>query len=401
MQRVERHIFINNKIIDELCFQSKNLYNLANYHVRQEFIKTSKEVEAAKREKTNWIRYNELDRLLKKTDAYNALPAQTAQQTLRLLDKNWKAFFKSIKDWNKHPEKYLGQPKLPKYKHKTKGRNIAAFTNQQCKIKDGYISFPLKVLPPLKTKVTQLNQVRVIPQSSCYVIEVVYTKTKEEKKLNSESYLSVDIGLNNLATCTNNLGYKPFVINGRPLKSINQYFNKKKAKLMSFIGDKGFSNRIAKLTLKRSNKISDYLHKTSKFIIDYCVTHKIKTIVIGHNTGWKQEIKIGKKNNQSFVNVPFDKLIGQVEYKAENVGITVKVREESHSSKCSFLDLEKIKHHAKYLGRRIKRGLFKSAKGILINADCNGAYNILRKEVPNALANGIEVIGLHPVKIYF
>lgn len=389
MQRVERHIIIKSQIIDDLCFKSKNLYNLANYHVRQEFINNGK-----------WLRYGKIDKLLQKTEAYKALPAATSQQILRILDKNWASFFKAIKDYSKHPEKYLGRPKLPKYKHKVDGRNIIVFTNQQVRLKDGEIRFPKATgLSPIKTKVDNICQVRIVPTATCYVIEVIYKKEVENVLLDDRAYLGIDLGLNNFATCINNIGLNPFIVNGRIIKSINQFFNKKKAGLQSFIGDKRSSARINHLTHRRNNKVGDYLHKTSRIIIDYCVQHGIKTIVVGKSENWKQEINIGKKNNQNFVSIPFATLINQLKYKGEEVGIIVEETEESYTSKCSFLDSEPIRKSEKYLGRRIKRGLFRSSLGKLINADVNGAYNILRKVIPNALDNGIARCGLHPVII--
>ena len=388
--RVERHIIIKSKEIDKICFLSKNLYNLANYYIRQEFINNRK-----------WIRYKELNSLLKGTSDYKLLPIQTSQQVLRLLDKNWISFFKSIKDYSKHPDKYKGRPKLPKYKHKTKGRNIVTFTDQQCKLKDGYIHFPKRSeILPLKTKVNNLKGVRIIPQATCFVIEVIYENPVEIHELKENTYLSIDLGINNLVTCVNNIGLQPFIINGRIVKSMNQYYNKFKAVYQSYIGDKGNSNRINRLTLKRNNKIQDYLHKTSRFIVNYCLKYGISTIIIGKNKEWKQEINIGKTNNQNFVSIPFDTLIRQITYKAEEVGIAIITNEESYTSKCSFLDLESVEKQVTYLGKRIKRGLFKSSKGILINADVNGAYNILRKAVSNVFnkIDEIEGVGLHPVK---
>ena len=389
MQRVERHIILNSKAVDQLCFKSKNLYNLANYYIRQNFVKSK-----------TWLRYQTLDKLLKQEQAYKDLPAQTSQQVLRVLDKSWISFFNAVKSYKKNPNNFKSRPKLPGYKDKIKGRNLVVFTNQQVKLRDGLIYFPERTnLEPLRTKVPNLNQVRIVSQATCYVIEVIYTKEAKTIDLNPNTYLSIDLGVNNLATCVNNIGKKPFIINGRILKSMNQYFNKKRAQLMSYIGGKGTSNRLDRLIFKRNNKVQDYLHKTSRFIINYCVQHKISTIVIGNNKAWKQEINLGRRNNQCFVFIPFGTLIKQVEYKAEEYGIKVLVNEESYSSKCSFLDLETVEKHLKYLGRRIKRGLFRSAKRILINADANGAYNVLTKVVPNAFSNGIEGVGLHPVLI--
>lgn len=367
MQRVERHIIIKSQIIDDLCFKSKNLYNLANYHIRQEFINNGK-----------WLRYGNIDKLLQKTDAYKALPAATSQQILRLLDKNWQSFFRAIKDYGKHPEKYLGRPSLPKYKHKVDGRNVVVFTNQQARLKDGEIHFPKATgLPPLKTKVDNICQVRIVPNATCYVIEVIYKKEVENVLLDDRAYLGIDIGINNFTTCINNIGLNPFIVNGKIIKSINQFYNKKKAQLQSFIGNEGTSRRINHLTHRRNNKINDYLHKTSRIIINYCIKHGIKTIVVGKNKNWKQEINIGMRNNQNFVSIPFATLINQLKYKGEEVGIIVRETEESYTSKCSFLDSEPMCKSEEYLGRRVKRGLFRSSLGKLINADVNGAYNIL------------------------
>ena len=208
------------------------------------------------------------------------------------------------------------------------------------------------------------------------------------------------MGLNNLAALTSNQsGLRPLLINGRPLKSLNQFFNKKRAGLMSFTGGTGISQRIKKLTLKRNCKAEDYLHKTSRLIVDYAVMHKIGNIVTGRNKDWKREINIGKRNNQAFVSVSFEKLIKQVQYKAEEAGIKVVATEESYTSKCSFFDREEIGKHDEYSGRRIKRGLFRTSAGKLVNADVNGSANIIRKVFPDAFADGTEGVGLCPLRV--
>jgi putative transposase len=403
--RAERHIIIDSQRLDDLCFKSKNLYNKANYVVRQKFIETSKEVEEGKRKHAEWVRYNDLDRIAKQENwsEYKELPAQTAQQILKLLEKNWKSFFAAIKVWNTNPEKFNGRPKLPRYKHKTNGRNITIFTNQQAKIKDGYIHFPEKVgLNPLKTVIDgRLNQVRIIPRYGFYVIEVIYEKDVDiYENLNNNIYLGIDLGLNNLAALTSNDANIPVkIIKGGPLKSINQFYNKKKAQLMSFIGDIGTSNWIEKLTRERNQKVDDYMHKSSRFIINYCLEYCIGNIVIGNNDDWKREINLGKRNNQNFVSIPFEKLIRQIQYKAEEVGIKVILSEESYTSKCSFFDNEQIQKHEEYMGKRVKRGLFRTFIGKLVNADVNGSLNIIRKVVPDAFADGIEGLGLNPMKV--
>lgn len=368
MQRVERHIVIGNNSLDELCFKSKNLYNYVNYLIRQEFTQNGKML--SEYEVTTMLAKD-------KQDDYIALPAQTSQQIVKLLFKNWKSFFKLCKC----KDNLNGRPKLPKYKHKIKGRNVVVFTSQQCKFKGGYIHFPKKAnINPLRTKVGSVVQVRIVPQCSCHVIEVVYEKeSMGATGLDPDAYLSIDLGLNNLVTSYDSLNHKSFIVNGRPLKSINQYFNKKCALLISYIGYKGMSKRIGKLTLKRNCKVRDYMHKASRFIINYCIEHHIGNIVIGNNKGWKHKCNMGKRNNQNFVSVPFEKLISMIQYKSEEVGIKVVITEESYTSKVDHYAREEMCHHDSYMGKRIKRGLFRSNTGKILNADLNGAIGILRK----------------------
>ena len=373
LQRVERHIITHSTIFEELTHLSKNLYNYANYLMRQHFFETSE-----------MLNEYELTTLLAKEKQidYISMPsAQSAQQTIKLLFKNWKSFFKANKVYKNSPKNFLGKPKLPKYKDK-EGHNIIIFTNQNCKIKEGYIYFPKKAkIIPIKTKLSSLKQVRIIPHSTCFIVEVVYDKEVQKLVQDNENYLSIDLGLNNLVTTFNNIGLQPFIINGKIIKSINQFYNKTKAKMMSFIGDKGTSNKINALTHKRNQKINDQLHKTSRYIINYCILHNISKIVIGNNQDWKQNINIGKKNNQNFVTIPHAKLIQQITYKGEEVGIKVITTEESYTSKIDHFANEEMKHQNKYLGKRVKRGLFKSSTNRDINADVNGAIGILRKVV--------------------
>jgi len=400
VNRVEQHLIKKSdgiyKIIDDLCFKSKNVYNYANYIVRQEFIKNNR-----------WIRYNELANIIKDSEPYRDLGSNVGQQTLRLLDKNWKSYFKSIKDWNKNKNKYLGRPKLPKYKDKEKGRNILVIDNIKCSIRDGYLRFSWKPLKPLNNKFRtnatgKLMQVRFIPKNKSYVMEIVYEIDIPEPKEESNRIIGIDIGVDNLATVANNVGLNPFIINGRPLKSINQYYNKKKAQIQSELkkkNNKDWSNKLQKLTDKRNNKISDYIHKASKHIIDWCMQNQIDTIAIGRNKNWKQESVMSKKVNQNFVEIPHGLFIEKIKYKAENKGIKVIETEESYTSSTSFLDGEEPCEENKNKKRRIHRGLFKSNKGVMINADLNGAYQIIKKVFPNAFSDGIEGVGLHPVRV--
>lgn len=383
MKLVEQHIFnINSKrfeSLDDICFLSKNLYNYSLYRIRKHFEETGKT-----------LRYNELEKELKEQNQidYRSLPNNSSQQILMLLDRNMISYFQTLREWKRNPKKFKGCPKIPRFKHKTKGRNIVVFTYTQFRFKDGYIYFPKKSnLQPIKTKLTngeKLKQVRIIPKFDNYVVEIVYEKDFQRKENYNDNYLGIDLGLNNLASCIKSDLSKPFIINGKPLKSINQYYNKKLSKLKSQLRknhDKESSKRIRKLTLKRNNKIKDYLHKSTKHIINYCEQNNIDNIVLGKNKGWKQEIELGKKTNQKFVQIPFNMFESFLSYKCEKSDIKFISREESYTSKCSALDLEEIKKHEEYKGKRKSRGLFYSKSNIKINADINGAYNILRKEI--------------------
>jgi putative transposase len=404
IQRVDSHLIDKNyeiyPIVDDLSFKCKNLYNYANYIIRQEFIFNG-----------NWLRYQQLDAILNKDQSdYKALLGQTAQQTLRLLDKNWVSFFKSIKEWKRHPEKYQGRPKLPKYKAKKSGRSVVTFTNQQCKLKNSLVSFP-KIFNGFKlpTKVDNVQQVRIIPLGKCYKMEVIYNVKSVEPKPFNYRIVAIDLGLDNFATLTNNVGLKPAVIKGGILKSVNQYFNKVKAEKVSTlkkIHNKDWSNELDRFTHKRNNKINDFMHKSSREVIDYCLENDISTIVIGHNKEWKQGVNIGHKNNQKFVSIPYSNFIQKLEYKCQDVGINFIETEESYTSKASFLGNDELPKEYKkdsnyeFSGKRIKRGLYKSKQGILINADVNGSYNIGRKVFPKEFkSDGIVGVGLHPVRL--
>lgn len=396
MIRTEQIRVKRGKALANQCHLAKNLYNEANYIVRQEFIKTSKEKELGLREKAKWIRYYDLNTKLKSSENYKSLPIQTSQQILRLLDKNWKSFFKSIKEYKGQPDKFLGQPSLPRYKDKN-GQSILIFTNQNCKIKNGYIKFPKKTcLRSIKTRfgdTVKLREVRIIPKANSYMAEIVYDKKVNPRILDKNKIISVDIGLRNFVTIANNFGQKPIVIKGGVLKSINQYYNKKLAGLKSIYDKQGIKKgkKVAILTEKRNAKVKDQLHKVSRFLIDYALRNNVGKIVIGYNPDWKQKISLGKRNNQNFVQLPFLKEIQQVQYKGEEVGIEVELPNEAHTSKCSFLDNEPIEHHGAYVGKRISRGLFRTANGTVLNADVNASLNILRKCNPEAM--DVNILG--------
>lgn len=393
MQLVERHIIVGNKAIEDVCFKAARLYNFCNYYIRHSYF--------GKIEKFSEYELTGLLAEFKQED-YKALPAQTSQQIIKLLYKNWKSFFKARAEYEKHPSKFKGRPRMPKYKDKT-GCGIAVFTNQNVTLKDGFIHFPKSTkIEPVKTKVDKVVQVRLIPNATCFVIEVVYESNLQiNEDLKKENALYIDLGLNNFATLLNNVGLPPIIVNGKILKSLNQLYNKTKATLMSYVGNKGTSNRIKQLTLYRNNYVEDKLHKISRYIINYCLEHNIGTIVIGHNKSWKDSINIGRKNNQAFICLPHSKLIDKITYKATLVGIEVIETEESHTSKVDHMAFESLGHHDTYLGKRKFRGLFQSSIGKLINADVNGGLGIGRKVFGDSVVTQILDSGLafNPIRL--
>ncbi len=379
---------------DETCLKSKNLYNHANFLIRQHYFYLETFLPYDGKEYSLYFQ-------VKGHETYKALPAQTAEGILRKLEDNWHAYFASMKEWKAVPSKFYGMPRPPKYKDKH-GRFTAYFTNQQCKVKNGGIRFPKTTLY-LETRVVEpLHEIRITPEGNRYKVEIVHDHViPAAMSTEPRNIASIDIGLNNLVTLTDNIGDTPIVINGKIAKSINHYYNKKKARLMSHVGDKGTSNRLWKLSLKRDHKMNDQMHKASRFVVNWCIEHGIDTLVVGKNDGWKQEIDLGRKNNQHFVSVPFESLVEKLAYKCEDVGIRFCEMGESFTSRCSFLDNEPIGHHDEYAGKRVKRGLFRSATGVKINTDVNGSYNILRKAFPDAawIARGDRGCALHPVRI--
>lgn len=387
MQLVQRHC-INKQhsyyqYFDQQCFLAKNLYNLATYYYRQHYFKTNQKLD-----------FTELYHLVSKTDTYYSLPnTKVAKQIIRKVDKSWKGYFQAHKDWQKHPHKYLGEPKLPKYKDKEKGRYILIFPNETISkpsLKKGIV----KLTPcPIEFNfgLTEAVEVRIIPRNSCYIAEIVYNQECLPIKENN-AIAGADCGLVNLISLTSNQqGVKPLLIKGGALKAINTNYNKKKAKIQAQLELKHkvkISNKLKDLTHKRNCRVDNYLHTASKRVIEWCLINEISTLVIGKNEHWKQNINIGKKNNQQFVNIPHARLIELLKYKGELMGIKVVVTEESYTSQSSFLDFDPLPKYGdkkpKFSGKRVKRGLYKSSNGKLINADCNGSYNIIRKVKSNA-----------------
>ena len=352
--------------LDELCFLSKNLYNVTLYNIRQYYKETGK-----------YLSYNKLAKTLSDSNNldYRAIPyVQSAQQNLKQVDNQYKAFYASIKSKKMKGKKV----RLPKYKDKENGRNIFVYTNQCAKVSNGVVYLKTKRgILSFKTVADKIQQVRLIPRANHIVVEIIYNKEYETKQDNSR-YASIDLGLDNLCTLTSNTT-QSIIVDGKCLKSINHHYNKTKAKLQSKLKQgKHSSKRIYRLTLRRNRKVKDYMHKVSRKIVEYMEANSLNTLFAGKNVGWKDSINLGKKNNQNFVSIPYNMLVQMLEYKCKLAGINFILVNEAYTSKCSFLDREKISKHDSYAGRRVKRGLFISSSGILINADVNGSLNIMR-----------------------
>ena len=416
--RIETHkIKSNHKTYQTLVHLShlvNNLYNQANYLVRQNFIFNNK-----------YLSYYDLDKLFRKhgylQDNWSQLPSHTRQQVLKLLDQNWRSYFAANKDYNKNKSKYLGRPKLPNYR-KSGDQFLLILTNQEFKLKsDGYIYLAKKYdrlkLKPLKQNV-KYKQIRLIPKFDHFKVELIYEKNiSKNKELDHNKYAAIDLGLNNLATLITNFNSRPIIYNGKKLKSINHYHNFKHLSIIHELNlkqnhikphnklkkvktalemktlyenkptsfDKLIANnyrrtnmqytskKIKQNWLKRENKINDELHKISRDIVNYCVTYNIKTLIIGHNKNQKQKSKL-----KHFVKLPIFRLITFLRYKCEEVGIKLIEINESYTSGTSFLDNELPMKENYDKSRRIKRGLFSTGKN-LINSDVNSAYQILRK----------------------
>ncbi len=389
----ERHIIKDNRF-ESICLKSGLLYNYVLYNVRQGVFSGNylKEYEFS----TRLCRENQFD--------FRNLPCSISQQVVGHVFKNIKTWVRLKKDFEKNPSKYDNRkPRLPRYK-KGKKQNMVVFTSSACRLKeDGYIYFVKNIIQPIKAKIgdNKLCQVRIISQATCYVVEVIYEKKEQDLNLNKDNVLSIDLGLNNLCTCISNVGLKPFIVNGKIIKSFNQWFNKKRAKLMSYIGDKGTSKRLQQLNNYRNFWIEDHIHKISRFIVNYCINNNIGSLVIGLNKGWKNGISLGKKTNQKFVEIPFSKLVYKISYKCKLVGISFQTHEESYTSKVDHLAFEPLKKQEVYLGKRKKRGLFQSSTGKLLNTDINGAIGIGRKAFGNSYVSRIIDSGLafNPVKV--
>lgn len=426
MQLVEQHRVGRDDprfaVLDAVAFASKNLWNAANYLVRQSFIQGD-----------GYLDNTAIYHLIKTSEAYQALPAKVSNQVLIQLHTAWQAFFAAIAEWREHPEKFTGRPKLPEYKHKTNGRNVLLYEKGAISLKALKrstlgLSGLGDVVPTKHTRNTVV-QARVVPGRRSrgqlpthYVVEVVYEREADLATVTGvdpTSFAALDLGVTNLAAITSNkLGFVPLLVNGRVVKAINQWYNKQCAQAQHWLAQhrkyqatdpshpRFTSRRIEALTDKRNRQITHELHVASRAIINLLVAEGIGTLIIGKNAFWKREVELGRRNNQTFVQIPHTRFIQMLTYKAELVGISVVITEESYTSKASFLDRDPLpvydpddqtKHT--FSGRRDGRW-YRVPGRPPIHADVNGSYNIARKVVPTAFDRlGIAASAVRPRRL--
>ena len=364
-------------LIKELCHLSKNLYNASLYDVRQYYFET--------KSYRTWQSQCPIFTKTKNTDYY-ALQSHVASEVIKQVGRQFIGFFRNKSNKKK---------RIPKYKDKN-GYNLVVFPklaiSKQIEFdedKQTYTYTLCKRSYNLKIKSTKSNikMVKFVYDEANDLIKCfkIYEVKQSKLKKDNSRYFSIDPGLNNIVSIYNNIGIRPLLYNGRPIKSINQYYNKTNAKLRSELPTNvKTSKRLKQLSFKRNNKIGYEMHKISTHIINEAIKNNISKIIIGNNVGWKNEINIGRRNNQNFVNIPHTKLFNQLLYKGLLNGIEVVFTEESYTSKASFFDKDELPVYGendnhKFSGRRISRGLYKDSKGNLWNADLNGGGNIMRK----------------------
>ena len=370
----------------ELSHTAKNLYNQAVYNVRQYYFQENK-----------YLNYQKNNSLLKNSENYKTLNSNMSQQILKEVDGSFKSFFSLLKKKNKGM--YNAKVKLPSYLPKNSFTTLVIgfvrlnedtfvipYSNS---FKKNHKKISIKIPPILLDK--KIKEIRIIPKFNARFFEVQYTYEvqEEQRNLDKNHALAIDFGINNLATCVTSKG-RSFIIDGKKLKSINQWFNKENARLQS-IKDKQKYGKKPTLRQKYlysscNNKVNDYMSKTARKIINYCLENNIGTLVCGYNETFQRNSNIGKANNQTFVNIPFGKLREKLEYLCKLYSLRFVEQEESYTSKSSFFDMDILpKFEAdksqtySFLGKRIKRGLYQTSKGYILNADVNGALNILRK----------------------
>lgn len=386
-QQVKRLTKEEYSILKELCRISKNLTNQAIYNVRQHYF-----------QEKQYLRYEANYHELKYLENYKLLNSNMAQQTLKDVDQMFKSFFALIK-LAKQGKYNFRHIRIPKYLPKNGYANLII---SQIRINDNILTIPFsntfkkKYNNKIEIKIPQvlenkkIKQIQIIPKFNARFFEIQYTYEIQEENinLNTNNALAIDLGVNNLCTCVTNAG-KSFIIDGRKLKSINQFFNKQNTKLQS-IKDKQDIKRQTKqqylISHKRKNRVDDYINKTCRYIVNYCLSNDIGTLVIGYNQSFQSKTNLRKRNNQVFTHLPFGKIREKLEYLCKRYNINYILQEESYTSKASFFDNDDLPTYNadnpqtyEFSGKRIKRGLYQTKNNYLFNADCNGALNILRK----------------------
>lgn len=400
MQLVERHVIKRTDVrfaaIDTAAFASKHLYNKALYATRQAFFQDGA-----------LPSYLALYHQMKAEAEYSALPRKVAQWVLKQVCTAWESYRQARAAYMADPSAFLGQPRIPHYLEK-QGRNLLVYTTQalsQPGLRIGRI-VPSGLAFEVLTKQTRIIQVRIVPKRTHYVVEVIYERPIAPASGDPTLIAAVDIGVNNLAAlASNKRDFVPRLVNGRPLKSINQFYNKRKAELQTWIDNDHFTARMERMLDTRNRRMDHYLHTASRRIIRLLIAEGIGTLVIGKNPEWKQECSMRKREKQHFVQIPHARFVDMLTYKARLAGIQVVLTEESYTSQASFLDGDVIPTYGKvtgepcFAGRRLKRGLYRASGNRYLNADVNGAYNILRKAVPCAFGTGIEDVVVHPRRL--
>ena len=375
------------RTIRELCHVAKNLTNEAIYNVRQYYFTEGE-----------FLKYEKNYTLLKTSSNYKALNSNMAQQILKEVDGSFKSFFGLLK-LAKQGRYAFKDCKLPYYLPKdgyatlvigfvrlNGNKLVLPFSNS---FKKTHKTIEITIPPVLLDK--KVKEIRIIPKANARFFEVQYIYKAEciQRNLNTNNALALDLGINNLVTAVSSKG-KSFIIDGRRLKSINQWFNKENARLQSIKDKQHFgkktTNRQKTIARNRNNKVNDYMNKAACKVIDYCIANDIGTLIVGYNETFQRGSNIGKQNNQNFVNIPYGLLRSKLEYLCELNDIIFVKQEESYTSKASFWDKVEVPVYNadnpteyQFSGTRVHRGLYKTANGKTFNADINGALNIMRK----------------------
>lgn len=393
MRQVERHWIKEGhelySICDDLTFKAKNLYNAGLYHIRQSIFERNKCEEEEKPSVLSWVELVSQFRKEKQNDML-ALPSKVSTNILKILGLSINSYYQLLKCFHDQSNSSVtSKPQLPRYLHKTEGRYVVEFTNQTFSKKRGIngelILCPKDLKLSIPTKVEHPQCVRIVPKLKAFVIEVIYEVETLPLK-HTGTYAAIDLGVDNLASITFSDGVEPLLIKGSKLKSINQGYNRLIAKAKSKLpANQKTSQGIHRLWRNRELKLQSELHKVTSFLSLYFDEMAIEKVFIGKNQGWKKEVSLGKKTNQSFTQIPFTTFISQLTYKCLAREIEVVEQEESYTSKASFIDQDEIPTYGEsdkkpaFSGKRVSRGLYRAKNDFLLNADVNGSYNILVK----------------------